>query len=258
MRAALLTYTALNDDDDEIRDLAIPFAALIFQDNNNTVHSHTGLAPLIASKKLALSLTNKFADSPALCTAAIERMTGSQILDSNIEPPADQRFTTASQENTALFMVEKQNLFIDPAREAVLWSRVLKRMSKRGITAERAAQLTTWILDSVSLLTHSAASQDDGPLGWTSKPDMFAFGVQVICAADVLLHWRSITRRPPVGGNVLRRALWDWLEAGKKSAMHPIWIDMLEQVLETAVLRRLNAVHGVLRSIEASLSFSSE
>ena len=244
---ALLIYAAMNDDDDEVRDLACE-ASVGFANLKDNLSRR--LVPLAASKAVAAQLVINFYDSKLLCTKAIEKMTSCRFHDNGIKPTALERFRSASELDSALFLVEKQNLFIDDSREAFVWSKVLKNLGNKAITAERSGQLATWTLEGLNVLKETAASRDDGPLGWTSKPEMFRFGSQVICAVDVLLEWRLKTRKSPVAGHTLRRALWELINVGVQKQLHPLWIQMAERVLKESVIKRLAAVGRALQTLE--------
>ena len=253
LQLALVIHKGLNDDDDEIRDVASECASpIIFGSQPNQRH----LVPVAASKELTRYLAVRFHDSSALCTKAVEQMTDTKLFGGALAPTASQRFRTSTKAETALFLVEKQNLYMDSAREAILWCQVLKKLTRQATIPKVAAQLATWVLDGLETLTQSAHSTVDGTLSLSSKPDVFNFGLQVLYGADVLLHWRSTTKRVHVAGHVLRLALYQFLQDGEKSHLHPLWLELAEKVLARSVLKRLANVKRVLGRIEVSCAAS--
>jgi hypothetical protein len=243
LRIILLTYDVLNDDDEELRDIGASIAKTILEGNR----SHPGTSdhvPLVASQKLAGYLVKNYRSSTELCRDAIKRMTGSQISVSGdyIHPSSIGRLENAVKEDTALFVIEKQNLFVDEVRKAILWSQVLKNLSTRAITQSLATELTKWVKEGLDALTLRIEAEYDGALGWCSKPDVFIFFMQIICAADVLMVWRLRTKKVQVRGSQVRMALVRLLTAGIKNGLHEMLAERIERVLmesTTARLRKL-------------------
>ncbi|KAI9843321.1 MAG: hypothetical protein M1830_007712, partial [Pleopsidium flavum] len=122
------------------------------------------------------------------------------------------------------------NLFIDEVREAEVWSRVLTLLSAAAYDDNTAADFSNWITEGLSTLTETAESEVDGPLGWTSKADVSALGMRVIFGASVLLHWEKAGIVHGCGARVLEE-LEALRGAGRKSLLHEMWIDLIEQVL---------------------------
>lgn len=241
LRACLVIYDALNDDDNEIRDVAASvvtrvFAGKYYRNNMDNV------IPLVASQKLSEHLGKTYAQSQELCVEAIRRMTHCELTEPPLLHSVAGILAQARREDMTLFVQEKQNLFIDEVREAETWSRILKHLSVKAIPRELAYNFSEWVTDGISVLTKSAANQDDGSLGWTSKPEVFTLGMRVICGAEVLLNWRSRSRNVPVPGSAVRRALREFADAGSANKLHPLWLDRIEKILTESTMERLAAV----------------
>jgi len=233
-----VTYDALNDDDDEIRDLAACLVTRIvagkhYRDNMKDV------IPLVASQKLSEYLARKYSRSQELCVEAVRRMTNSDSTRSPLRNSVADTLAQAQEEDTALFVQEKQNLFIDEVREAIIWSRVLKNLSVKAVPRRLAHAFSQWVMDGIAVLTECATNQVDGPLGWISKTEVFVLGMQVVCGAEVLLNWRSRSRKVPVAGYTIRRALREFADIGSVNKVHPLWIEKIEEILEASVMGRL-------------------
>jgi hypothetical protein len=222
---SLILHTLLNDDDDEIRTLAARTTSTLLHSQSDPNTNHT--VPLLSSHHLAAFLAHKFRTSPSLV-----REISCRLIDPSIS--FAQELDSARTENTALFAQEKQNLYLDPALNYVLYSRILMHSN---VPASTYRQIHTYTLAALTLLTQTAQQEKDGALGWSSKPDVFALVVRVICAAEVVLSAEVM-----VG---LRRFA-DALEAGEG---HGLLVERVEGVLERGVVRMLGDVGSSLRRI---------
>ena len=160
----LLLYDLLNDDDDEIRDLAstITYSVLAKQ---TSILIPRPVVPLRSSQLLLRFILHAFKTQQTLGISAIERTTGTT--DQASAKPA---FDAACEANTALFAVEKQNLFVDPVREAIVWSQVLKHLiSENVVSSENMRRLIAWAREGLRLIRDRMKTHEDGVLGWSSK-----------------------------------------------------------------------------------------
>lgn len=228
---SLILHTLLSDDDDEIRTLAARSTSHLlhaqYQSQSHQNAKHT--VPLLSSHHLAIFLAHRFRTSPSLVREITRRLIDPRISFA-------QEFEVARRENTALFAQEKQNLYIDPALDYVLYSRILVHSNLRASTYR---QIHAYVLRALSLLTQTALEEKDGALGWSSKPDVFALAIRVICAAEVVLSADVM-----VG---LRRFA-DALETGEG---HGLLIERVEGVLERGVVRMLRGVGSSLKGLGA-------
>lgn len=237
----LVTYDALNDDDDEIRDIATKVVTRIiagprYRDGMKDV------VPLVASQRLSEYLVKTYPDSRDLCEEAIHRVMGS---DGSVSPL--DVLEQAQRNSTTLFVQEKQNLFVDDVREVVIWSRVLKSLSDEAVTRSRAAYFSKWIWSGLSVFMDAAKAQGDGPLGWTSKPEVFAIGMRLIYGAEVLLHWRGRkSRKGSFEASKVRRLLREFADVGEANEVHKLWLQKIETVLADSVVERLGVMKAKL------------
>ncbi|KAK1535510.1 hypothetical protein CPAR01_09052 [Colletotrichum paranaense] len=236
--ALIALYDALNDDDDEVRDLASLSAKHILS---------APLAPLDAASSLLSYIATTYRDSPALHSLLASRVTGQVSSDAanDTETTAATQWSTAESQLSAalrfddsLFAIEEQNLFIDEVRESKRWAAVFQDVfssisdsSSTSATAAAAHKaLTTWTsagLDALLALTSQPSHADDGPLGWTSDPDVYA-----VCAR-VLLAATALTKVNVVGGGVDgREALKEKLEklrdVGQRGRLHGLLLEMMD------------------------------
>ena len=81
--------------------------------------------------------------------------------------------------DTSLFVVEAQNLFVDPAREARRWGDVLASCPDRGVLDALAA----WVVPGLTALKEV---EEDGMLGWGSRSEVLTIVVRIVASCKVL------------------------------------------------------------------------
>jgi hypothetical protein len=255
LQAILLTYDILNDDDEELRDVGSSIATKIFLRGEKSSGTNN-LVPLVASQQIAGHLVRKYRTSSALCRDAIRRMTTSNfsVDDGMFLPSSTDRLSNAVKEDTALFVIEKQNLFVNEVREAILWSQVLKKLSSKAISTVVADALTEWTMSGIRLLAERLEREVDGALGWCSKPDVFIFFMQVLCAADVLMCWRLKTKKVELKGTDVRRALMKLSDIGTRNGLHEMLIDRIERIIQDSFAARLGLIGQRLTVVERDLA----
>ena len=222
----LLVYDMLNDDDEEIREIAVNIAATALSSSGYRAER---MAPLLANQRLLAHMTTNYSHLPRFLAEAVVRTTGMRL-----HATATAAFSAAAGTNTALFAVEKQNVFLDPVRETILWSQALKHipidtMFPSHASSTSTRDLTKWTRDALSLISRKLAGEsgEDGVLGWASKPDMFVFGMRLWCVVDV-----AFERRRQLGRHserLLKRVV-NILDSSQRQDVHPLWIEKLEKV----------------------------
>jgi len=239
----LALYDTLNDDDEEVRDLGADVVSWIISTTPLHYPSQS-YVPLAASPQFSKFLAKSYSRSSNLFIRAIQRFTGQledrghlSIVTKGYNaptaiklPPVHDLLISARIEDTSLFVQEKQNLFVDEVREAEIWSVALVLLSAAACDESIAADFLSWVIEGIATLTETAKSEIDGPLGWTSKPEVFTLGLRVIFGAGVLLRWEKAGIINGSGGSVLV-GLEALKEAGRKTLLHEMWIDRIEQVL---------------------------
>lgn len=236
----------LNDDDDEIRNAAALVVSKLLNAQGEDVKD---AVPIISVQRLGKFLLENFSEerefnkrsSPSIdfLKEALRRLTGT---------PSQSRFciqgvniAEARKEDTALFSQEKQNLYKDDAMDTVFWATLLRNIAPYAI--QRGYKFTLnyhFVQAGLKTLMAIANDEIDGPLGWTSKPEVFILGFRVLCAADVLLI--------SDGGDSykVRLALRELADVGKEKGLNGIWLEKTERVLENSVVRYMQQVYGGL------------
>lgn len=236
----LALYDTLNDDDEEIRDIGAEIVSWILSTTSTRFPSGS-LIPPAARDRFSTFLAQNYSELANLFTEALFRLTvqtkedncpeNTKSATAGLFAPVQDRLVSARKEDISLFMEEKQNLFEDEVREAETWSRVLKQLSESAYDEKAAAEFSEWVVKGIEALTNIAKSEVDGPLGWTSKPEVFTLGMQVILGAGVLQHWSKAGGVGAADACVSGR-LEELRDAGRKSFLHERWIDSIELVLE--------------------------
>jgi hypothetical protein len=242
---SLVLYDLLNDDDDEIRDLAALATAKLLQAQQSTTTTAAAV-PLLTTHALASYLCNAFPNSTALATEALRRLTHTPAPAALFSVPFAHMLAADRTQDNALFATEKQNLYKDDALDAVFWARVLSGLAPRALTAAQRQGLAAWVADALQVLSDTAASEPDAALGWTSKAEVFALVVGVLEAADVVLRSGAAADQ-----GRMRRTLRVFLDQAEGAEVHGLILGRGEGVLRKSVLGVLARVKESLRSVNA-------
>lgn len=180
-------------------------------------------------------------------------MTRGAVTEKNVRAVKD-IIIESGRQDTALFVQEKQNLFIDDAREMRLWSHVLMQISPKAFSQQLVHTLSDWTMDGLDTLLSTLDTRSDGPLGWKRRPEVFVLGLQLIYAAEVLLVLYGKARElVSVAGSDIRRKLVQLLIEGEKNEMHPLWLEQIERVLGRSIVRGVTRAGFVVSTASAKL-----
>lgn len=234
-------YDTLNDDDDEVRELGAQIVSSIVGKN---------LIPLAGCEEFAEWLRLKYPQDQMFGWNTICRVTGSDDFIfhgayAGLSSPEDQ-LSAAMEQDDALFVEEEQNLFIDEVREARLWSEILlrnfKMLESEGSGEQYWQQYThlaKWIMDALQKL-NELMEKDDGPLGWTAKPSMFAICTRILLVSNALLESKgrlsenisSILRQGEIG-----EAINLFRDLSERNHIHPSLLSKVS-VRQNSLLNR--------------------
>lgn len=201
----LALYDALNDDDEEVRDVAAAAAASIVGRR---------VASLEAADLLLDWLGRHFSHDEAFRSAVAGRLAGQQTDPCSTTDPAwasaEDLLDEALEFDDSLFAVEEQNLFIDEVRESKRWLRVFEGFSS-GPEGESHRRLRDWTTAGLRALI-GLARRDDRPLGWASQQQVFALCSRVLLCAGTLNTMGNSAEL----GDLLR----EFSVAGRASGVH--------------------------------------
>lgn len=235
---SIVLYDMLNDDDTEIRDDAAKITSRLLR-AQGVQSAQQDAVPMITIQRLGRFFSASYSDSKELCREALRRLTGT-IEGRSVTRPFGTALAEARSESTSLFAQEKQNLYKDDALDATFWASVLVSLSPNAAKSKDVEKVTQWVLDGLAVFSETAKAEKDGPLGWSTKPEVFVLGIRVLCAADVLLRW--------IFGGALevKLALWHFATLGWGAGINGIWLEKADRMLEKTVVRSLQRVYASL------------
>ena len=197
-------YDALNDDDEAIRGLAAAACAPILG---------SIFAPISAAPALLGFISEKYGNNSEFKAITLNRVVGDNSLQAHDWLSARTQLREKIPADLSLFLVEEPNLFIDEVREAQRWTGVFGRLS---YTSADLAALREWILEGLDALVEMCVEEEDGPLGWTSKPQVFA-----ICSS-IVLGASALSKHVPV----LKEKLQQFRDVALRHGVHEILVEM--------------------------------
>ncbi|KAJ5123735.1 hypothetical protein N7448_009832 [Penicillium atrosanguineum] len=235
----LILYDMLNDDDEELRDIAASTASWVLSYSSISPNAAVALGPLNASALLANFILDQYSDSVQLTRRVIHYLTGQEP---RISGSDDQTHLIAvsdllaeyCQDRTALFVEEKQNLFIDEVRELDVWSPALKKLKRNAFPETLVSQISSWVSEGLDHLSVHIAQESgqDGLLGWISRPETFTLGVRLISISSA---FASPSFEAPelmdVEQQQLRKQLQSLLSVGNSAAVHDDWLVRIQSGL---------------------------
>ncbi|KAI0402725.1 putative death-receptor fusion protein-domain-containing protein [Xylaria palmicola] len=193
----LALYDALTDDDVEVREAAAEAASSILG---------FSLVPVEAGPRLLGWLAAHFGHEPDFLAHVAGRMVGHNfgaapfVITEGASAgavgsdwaSAEAQLAEAMRFDDSLFVIEENNQYIDEVREARRWADVFLSSNSPGAHEVASQALAEWALAGLRTLCEiaqsetAAAAGGDGPLGWTSKPQVFAICTRVLICASTL------------------------------------------------------------------------
>ena len=267
-------YDLLLDDDEDVRDNAAAVASVFLATSINQADiPNIFLMPPAASLSLLQYFKTKLNESVLLFAEAAYRLTGtcslfkcgpveidmlgiddgetngSSVKSSNadripfifIRPVREIMQDVKRQDNT-LFAEEKQNLFVDLVKEAENWALVLMNSNQFREVQPITSSIENWTMQGLKVLIETA-NEEDGPLGWSTKPDVFILGMRVLLAAKVQIQsFQAGLNREKYLNNILG-LLRTLLDIGKEKLLNGSWLRQIEDILlqETIVPNDITA-----------------
>jgi len=195
--SAFALYDTLNDDDDEVRDLSAKTTSSLLSKS---------LLPLAARLELAEFISQLHGEQPSYISNMLCRITGTDTLQASklrmaydFLESAEVQLLKEMKKDDSLFVEEEQNLFIDEVREAQLWCGIFEELcAESQITAETEGiwklplhDLILWVLNGLKTLNRLLETED-GVLGWTSKPSVFAICMRIILCTNAVLSQKDV------------------------------------------------------------------
>jgi hypothetical protein len=186
------------------------------------------------------------------------------------------QFSKAMEDDNSLFVEEEQNLFIDEVREAKLWSKIFEETALdtwnwqgadfdiENTWSQPHAALAAWVMEGL-LALNALLVKEDGPLGWTSKPTVFALATRLLLSANAIIRRHeglvtSATGRPVLGNRIIGGIIFALEQFVTLSRHKKIHENLVLEVqgkpsLPLAILHRV--VPDVSKLIRENILFSS-
>lgn len=252
----IAVYDLCVDDDEQVREIGSKLTQDILSSGKSKVD--ITFAPLVASQRLSEHLSSNFSRSSELSVEALRRFWGCDTTDMKIPKPLSPHLeiSVAKNDAQALFEEEKQNLFIDPARETVIWARVLKRLPGNALPSPLRRQLGAWVVEGLGALIESSDPGTKDILGLASQPDIFALGVRVLYGAEVLLTWLKHHKRAQMAIQTLLIQLKKFSD-GLVIDQSRMWSDIATRILHEYSIGRFKALYSGTASLVASIGMLS-
>lgn len=258
----LCLYDTLFDDDEDVRDQGAVAASDLLSATASNIKtqnaSSISLTPSAASSKLLQYIVTEYKNSEILWIDGIRRLTGSISIfrlgpvevSPDLEHSTNQDeglFTVknrialqlssvrdilqdAIRQDTALFVEEKANLFMDPVKEAKNWADAIAEFYPSSLVSDMVSEGSAWSIEGLTALIEIAESREDGPLGWTSKPDVFAVGMRIILMSKVQIRFCSHQQRDEQS-SVCLELLRKLFLVGKEKFLHWLWLQQIEEII---------------------------
>ncbi|KAH9827697.1 putative death-receptor fusion protein (DUF2428) [Teratosphaeria destructans] len=238
LQLCFATYDLLNDDDEGIRLTASHTSTNILRTSGQMLDQD--LVPLVVGSRLLTLMLTRWRSHPELMEEAFTRAFG-MTTDTVINARAE--MANRMQANAALFAEEKQNLYIDEEREVRVWSQVFLHIPPIGIAPTLRRLLASWVQESLQTLLEKAGSSQDGPLGWSTDPEVFVLGLRVFYGAEVLLWWVRGGVRIHIRPSVLKTML---LELAGVSQINMLWRTEIERIVAGSVVHSVQLLRSRL------------
>ncbi|MCJ1386583.1 hypothetical protein MMC17_009709 [Xylographa soralifera] len=240
----LALYDFLLDDDEEVRGIGALVVSWIFSIPKSSREPASArsvsICSIVAVDMLVSYLLTAYRESNVLLYEGLSRLTGRELavthnknsvgsayvpqaeVDDFLLPIRD-LFEIARKEDTSLFVEEKQNLYIDPAQESQRWAFVLVHISPATLKNSITSSFVEWALAGLECLVDIAAQEAGGPLGWTTKPEVFTLGIRVLETAQVLRNWekRGLIKQIPNLKSLMTKL--------KRADIHPVWLSRITE-----------------------------
>ncbi|KXT12951.1 hypothetical protein AC579_4056 [Pseudocercospora musae] len=238
----IAAYDLLNDDDEDIRLWGAQIASRILSAKSRGSAQMMRLEPMVASQKLLGFCLRRWKSSSKFASVALYRAFGAGTAG---PAPVIEQLEAASTADSVLFAEEKQNLYVDEAKEARTWSAAMQHVDPSTVTKASITQLAEWVAAGLDALTEKAKGQRDGALGWSTNDGVFTLGLRVVYGAEVLLGVAMKGVRVPLPPSELRKKLFLGLTAFEDGGadglgqVNCLWRWEVERVLKESLSSKL-------------------
>lgn len=196
LRLLLILYDQLNDDDEEIRQIAQETAHKVLAVPSED-RASIRLCSASSRERLLELILVLYGTDAALSEIAMARVVGSNdgstALDSLLADSVEQRLSDILKDMNDLFAEERQNLYIDELNEIKAWSSVFRKCGSKGLRIGTWLQAVAWCQAGIEALAsiNSTAAQGgrfgSNALDATNNIDILELCMRVIHMSQALL-----------------------------------------------------------------------
>ena len=245
----MVLYDTLLDDDEDIRAQGSRIVSSIL-----SAHTDTGvsLSAAAAKNRLLDFLAHRYRGSKALFIEAMRKLTGlSSIFSATSHKYAsdnDDEFQNiplqlrpvaelslqAQTTQIAVFVEEKQNLYVDEVLEADGWASLLVCMDLKAWEPTVVSTLQSWTVDGLQyLLDFCEKVYDLQALSPLSIPEMYTLFMRIILSAKVLMNKATqVSSKRNAMKQECRVLLEKVLEVGTQKRLHGLLLDRIRYILD--------------------------
>ena len=245
----MVLYDVLVDDDEEIREQGSRTVSSLL-----SAHTDTGLplSPAAAKSRLLDFLEQRYQGSTVFSVEAVRKLTGLPSIysaksheycsDKDDEcrsislqlRPVAELLLEARAMQIAVFVEEKQNLYVDQISEADGWANILVDMDAAVWEPTVVSAWQSWTTNGLDYLLDFCEKMSDlEALSLISIPEMYTLFMRVVLSAKVLVNgapqMNAERDRKNHDCRVLLRKL---LELGTQRRLHGLLLDRIRYILE--------------------------
>ncbi|KAF2717328.1 hypothetical protein K431DRAFT_297894 [Polychaeton citri CBS 116435] len=238
----MMTYDILNDDDEDVRLSASKVAGILVR---RFGQSKGTSSPLVASQRLLGYIVRTWEHSTEFAAEAFARAFGTRSSGSTSISECAHRL---AQDDSVLFAEEKQNLYIDDAREARTWSQVIMRLGPHTIRYEVITELSKWTSEGLDFLL-TEAKQGLKLYERSSEADIFTLVMRLFYGVEVLLWCVNKGLRLPYRPSVLLEKLHQIAGGLRQQEKGNLWHLEAQRILDVAVTVRLRSMRRLIENV---------
>ena len=245
----MVLYGILVDDDEEIRDQGSRTVSSLLSAHTNTSLS---LSPAVAKSRFLDFLEQKYRGSTTFFVEAVRKLTGISSIYSarshrygsdkddefrsillQLRPVAELSLEARTTQ-IAVFVEEKQNLYVDQVLEADGWANILTYMDAAAWEPTVVLALQSWTADGLDYLLDSCEKMSDlEALSLLSIPEMYTLFMRVILCVKILVNGATqMNSERNRGYHDCRALLQKLLELGTQRRLHGLLLDRIRYILE--------------------------
>ena len=245
----MVLYNILVDDDEDIREQGSRTVSSLLSGHTDTSLS---LSPAAAKSRLLDFMEQEYRGSTMFSIEAVQKLTGLPSIcsatshkfgsdkDDNFQSiplqirPVAELLLEARTTQIAVFVEEKQNLYVDQVLEADGWANILVKMDAAAWKPTVVSELQSWTTNGLDYLLQFCERMSDlEAVTLTSLSEVYTLFMRVILSAKVLVNGATQMDREVSRKNQDCRVLLErLLELGTQKQLHGLLLDRIRYILK--------------------------